>query len=122
VTSPPARRPLVHDVAALERTALAWERTAVSLAAVGAMLLKVVDGGPLVEAAGLVLVAVAIAVVLVVVPVGYRRARAQVDAERPGSAFTGEDRWRPRFLLLTAAVVSLTVVAVAADLWLVGLS
>ena len=49
---PSSRKPLVHEVAALERTALAWERTAVSLAAVGTLLLKVVDGGRALEAAG----------------------------------------------------------------------
>lgn len=114
-------RPLVHEVAALERTALAWERTAVSLALVGTLLLKVVEGGRFVEAAGLALVAVSIGVVLVVVPVGYRRARAKVDPRRPAAPFADPDPWRGRFLLVTAAVVSLTVVALALDIWLVGI-
>ncbi len=61
---------LLHSVAALERTALAWERTAVSLAAVGLLLLKVADGGRVTQAAGLVLVAMAATVVLAVVPLG----------------------------------------------------
>ncbi len=114
------RGPLVHDVAALERTALAWERTAVSLAAVGTLLLKAVDGGRALDAAGLLLVGLAVVVVLVLVPVGYQRARARVDHDAPGSPFTRPDRGRSAVLLGTAVAVSLTVVAVAVDLWLVG--
>lgn len=112
--------PLVHDVAALERTALAWERTAISLGAVGLLLLKVVDGGWVMEASGIVLVAVAGLIVVVVVPLGYRRARARVDAADPAAPFTTTDRWRSGFVLATALSVSLTVVAVAADIWLTG--
>lgn len=112
--------PLVHDVAALERTALAWERTAVSLGAVGLLLLKVVDGGWALEASGILLVAVAGLIVLVVVPLGYRRARSRVDPTDPAAPFVTVDRWRSVALLATALSVSVTVVAVAADIWLTG--
>jgi uncharacterized membrane protein YidH (DUF202 family) len=111
---------LLHSVAALERTALAWERTAVSLAAVGLLLLKVVDGGRLTQAAGLALVAMAAAVVLVIVPLGYRRARARVDPAAPEQPFVEEDRWRTRALLGTACAVSLVAVVVALDIWWAG--
>lgn len=114
------RQPLAHEVAALERTALAWERTAFSLAAVGALLLKVVDGGRPLQAAGLLLVGLAIVIVLVLVPVGYRRARMRVDPDRPPSAFTAPDRWRAPVLLVTAVAVTLTVLAVSVDLWMTG--
>jgi predicted Co/Zn/Cd cation transporter (cation efflux family) len=110
------RPPLPHAVAALERTALAWERTAFSLAAVGALLLKVVDGGTVVRAAGAVLLAVAVAVVLVMVPVGYRRAVARVDPDDQAAPFADEDPWRRRAVLATAVVVALTVAAVGAEL------
>ncbi len=112
--------PLVHDVAALERTALAWERTAVSLAAVGLLLLKVLDGGWALQASGVLLVAVAVLVVLVLVPLGYRRARSRVDPGDPTAPFTTTDRWRSWTLLGTALCVSVTVVAVAVDMWLTG--
>lgn len=115
-----AGAPLVHEVAALERTALAWERTAVSLGAVGLLLLKVVDGGWAMEASGILLVAVAGLIVLVVVPLGYRRARSRVDPAAPAAPFTVTDRWRAASLLATALCVSVTVVAVAADIWLAG--
>jgi hypothetical protein len=115
-----ADRRLLHSVAALERTALAWERTAVSLGAVGLLLLKAVDGGRLTQAAGLALVAVAAAVVLVAVPLGYRRARARVDPEALDRPFVDEDRWRARALVGTAWLVSLVAVAVALDIWVAG--
>ena len=115
----PERR-LLHSVAALERTALAWERTAVSLGAVGLLLLKVVDGSRLTQAAGLALVAMAAAVVLVAVPLGYRRARARVDPASPEQPFVDDDRWRRRALLGTAWAISLVAVAVAVDIWLAG--
>jgi uncharacterized membrane protein YidH (DUF202 family) len=111
---------LLHSVAALERTALAWERTAVSLGAVGLLLLKVVDGGGLTQSAGLALVAMAAAVVLVIVPLGYRRARARVDASIPERPFVEADRWRARTLLGTACTVSLVAVVVALDIWWAG--
>lgn len=115
-----ADRRLLHSVAALERTALAWERTAVSLGAVGLLLLKVVDGGRLTQAAGLALVAMAAAVVLAVVPLGYRRARARVDPSALERPFVDDDRWRTRALLGTACAVSLVAVVVALDIWLAG--
>lgn len=117
-----AGAPLVHDVAALERTALSWERTAFAVAALGLLLVKVVDGGFLLQAAGLGLVAMAGLIVVVLVPVGYRRTRARVDPQVPGSPFTSPDRWRPRALLATALAVSLSAVAVGLDLWVAGVS
>lgn len=113
-------QPLRHTVAALERTALAWERTAVSLGAVGLLLLKVVDGGRATEAAGLVLVAMAASVVLVMVPLGYLRARARVDPATPEQPFIREDRWRPRALLASSCAISVVAVVVAMDLWWSG--
>ena len=110
--------PLPHGIAALERTALAWERTAFSLGAVGALLLKVVGEGTVVRAAGALLLASALAVVLVMVPTGYRRALARVDPDDQAAPFTDDDPWRHRALLATAAVVTLTVAAVGADLLL----
>ncbi len=112
--------PLRHAVAALERTALAWERTAVSLGAVGLLLLKVIDGGRATEAAGLALVAMAASVALVMVPVGYRRARARVDPEALERPFLDHDRWRGRVLLATACSISVVAVVVAVDVWLSG--
>jgi uncharacterized membrane protein YidH (DUF202 family) len=108
--------PLPHAVAALERTSLAWERTAFSLAAVGALLLKVAGEGSVVRAGGVLLVAAALVVVLVMVPVGYRRALARVDPDDQAAPFTEEDPWRGRALLGTAVVVALTVAAVGAEL------
>lgn len=116
----PSGQPLRHEVAALERTALAWERTAVSLGAVGLLLLKVVDGGRATEAAGLVLVAMAASVALVMVPLGYRRARARVDPDALQRPFVDHDRWRPRVLLLTSWAISIIAVVVAVDVWLAG--
>jgi uncharacterized membrane protein YidH (DUF202 family) len=113
-------RPLRHAVAALERTALAWERTAVSLGAVGLLMVKVVDGGRATQAAGLVLVAMAASVVLVMVPLGYRRAQARVDPDVPERPFVAHDRWRPRVLLVTACAISIITIVVAADVWVAG--
>lgn len=113
-------RPLRHSVAALERTALAWERMAVSLGAVGLLMVKVVDGGRATQAAGLVLVAMAASVVLVMVPLGYRRARDRVDPAVPEQPFVHEDRWRPRVMLATSCAISLVTVVVAVDIWLTG--
>lgn len=118
----PGATPLVHDVAALERTALAWERTAVSLAAVGLLLLKVVEGGLALQASGLLLVCLAVLIVLVLVPWGYHRARSRVDSRDPAGAFTRPDRWRSWTLLGTAVVVSATVLAVSADIWWSGVA
>lgn len=116
----PPNRPLRHAVAALERTALAWERTAVSLGAVGLLLVKVVDGGRATQAAGLVLVAMATTVVLVMVPSGYLRARARVDPGAPEQAFVHDDRWRPRVLLASSCAISAVAIVVAVDLWVTG--
>ncbi len=119
-SSPGAPEPLAHAVAALERTALAWERTAFSLAAVGTLLLKVVRGGRVTEASGLLMIGAAVLIVLVMVPYGYHRARTRVDPDRPAEAFESPDRWRPVVLGATAVLVSLTAVAVTADLWVIG--
>lgn len=115
-----AGRPLRHGIAALERTALAWERTAVSLGAVGLLLVKVVDGGGATRAAGLVLVAMAATVSLVVVPLGYRRARARVDPDVLAAPFVDDDRWRPRVLLVSSWLISVVTVVVVIDLWSSG--
>lgn len=111
---------LRHEVAALERTALAWERTAMSIGAVGLLLVKVVDGGRATQAAGLALVAMAALVVLVMVPLGYLRARACVDPGAAEQPFIQEDRWRPRMLLASSCTISFVAVVVAVDLWLTG--
>lgn len=114
--SPLADDDLVHRVAALERTALAWERTAFGLAALGALLAKLGVGGPVVRATGLALVATAFGLVGVAVPVGYRRARARVDRADPARPFVVDDPWRPRIIAVTAISLSLTVLVVAAEL------
>lgn len=117
---PQGARPLRHSVAALERTALAWERTAVSLGAVGLLLVKVVDGGGATQAAGLVLVALAATITLAMVPLGYRRAHDRVDPDTLAKPFVDDDRWRPRVLLATSCIISITVVVVVLDLWVSG--
>jgi uncharacterized membrane protein YidH (DUF202 family) len=98
---------LFADVAALERTALSWERTAVGLAALGAVLLKIGGVGPVVRSVGLLLVAAAVVLVLVVIPVGYRRAHAQVVAAGPRPGLREPDALLRLGLVTTAAVVSL---------------
>ena len=98
---------LVARVAALERTALAWERTAISLAALGTVVFKVQQAGALVQGGGVVMVAGAVVLVLVVVPLGYRRARTQVLAGGPSVRLQGDDRMVGAVLLGTACVVSL---------------
>lgn len=116
----PSDRSLRHTVAALERTALAWDRTAVSLAAIGLLLIKVVDGGPATQAAGLVLMALVAAMVLVIVPLGYRRARARVKPGAPEQSFVHDDKWRARVLLASSFAISAVAVVVAVDIWVTG--
>lgn len=79
---------LVHRVAALERTALAWERTGIGLAGVGALLLHLRDESPAMLALGGLLVLAALAVVLGLAPRRYRAAR---DVVRRGGGGSGGD-------------------------------
>ena len=112
--------PLVHDIAALERTSLAWERTGFSLAGLGTLLLKVTPAWSIGTAAGLALVASAVAIVLVLGPLGYGRARACVVAAAaagvPLSSVTIEDPARRWVLLVTALVVTVAGAAVSVEL------
>lgn len=111
---PASRRPtpeLVANVAALERTALAWERTAISLAVLGAVVFKFPQGGALVRSSGLLLLATAIIVVGLLVPLGYRRARDQVLAGGPEVRLQGRDAVVRGVLFSTAAVVSVVAAA-----------
>jgi uncharacterized membrane protein YidH (DUF202 family) len=122
VTSPePAddRRRLVHLVAALERTALSWERTAIASGAVGTLLVKLPGNGQLVRASGMVLLAGALAVVTVMVPIGYRRTRSRVAQSLSEEAPLFSDPWRRRVMLGTAVVATSVTAAVAGEmLWL----
>ncbi|MEZ5096537.1 MAG: DUF202 domain-containing protein [Nocardioides sp.] len=73
---------LVHRVAALERTALSWERTGIGVAAVGALVLHLrQESGPML-ALGVLLITAAIVIVLVLAPARYRAARADVLGTR----------------------------------------
>lgn len=89
---------LVHRVAALERTALAWERTGIGVAATGALLLHVRQESPALIALGSLLIAAAVAMVLFVAPARYRSARRDVRASATVV--------RPGQLLVTALVVA----------------
>lgn len=117
---PHGAAPLLHSVAALERTALSWERTALSLGAVGLLLLKLVDGGWATRGAGILLVVVAGVIVVVAGPLRYWRARARLEAAGSLNAFVAPDRWLRALVLVTAVCISITVVALALDLWLVA--
>ena len=72
------------------------------------------------QAAGLALVALAAAIALVMVPLGYRRAHDRVDPDVLARPFVDDDRWRPRVLLATSCVISITVVVVVLDIWVSG--
>lgn len=102
---------LVANVAALERTALAWERTAISLAVLGTVVFKFPQGGSLVRAGGLLLLATAVVVVGLLVPLGYRRARDQLLTGGPEIRLHGRDAVARGVLFSTAAVVSLVAAA-----------
>lgn len=104
--------PLVHQVAALERTALAWERTALSVAALGTLLVKLPGLGPISRGAGLLLVAFAIGWVLLVIPIGYVQGRRMAVA---GTALPEQDRLRARVIWATAGAVGLAGSAVVVD-------
>ncbi len=112
--------PLLHSVAALERTALSWERTALALGAVGLLLLKLVDGGWATRGAGALLLVVAGLSVLVAGPLRYWRARARLEAAGSFDAFVALDRWLRALVLVTAGSISITVVALALDLWILA--
>ncbi len=71
---------LVHRVAALERTALAWERTGIGLAGVGALLLHLREESTGMLVLGGILLAAALLVVALAAPARYRAARAGVLA------------------------------------------
>lgn len=101
---------LVAHVAALERTSLSWERTGISLAALGTIVFKIPDSGPLLQAGGILMISAAIVLVLFVVPLGYRRARAQVLEGGPGARLQGGDTTVAAVLLTTASVVSMAAV------------
>lgn len=98
---------LFAGVAALERTALAWERTAISLAALGTVVFKIPQAGTLLRAGALAMIATAVVLVLVVVPLGYHRARAQVVAGGPQVRLHGRDSLLRLVLITTAGVVAL---------------
>lgn len=95
------------DVAALERTALAWERTAISLAVLGTVVFKFPEAGHLARAGGMLLIATAVVVVGLLVPLGYRRARDQVLTGGPTVRLQGRDSVVQAVLFSTAATVSL---------------
>lgn len=96
------------EVAALERTDLAWERTGIGVAAIGALLLHTGADPTAVRAAtGGVLLAVAALMTLVVAPARYRRARI--------SAATGTTPVQPALIAATAATVVAVCLVVAAE-------
>lgn len=101
---------LVHRVAALERTALGWERTGIGLAAVGALLLHLREESAGMLVLGGVLIAAAVLVVVGAAPARYRAARADVRL--------GDSVVRPHALLALALVVGLVGLGLAADLLL----
>ncbi|MFN8190585.1 MAG: DUF202 domain-containing protein [Nocardioidaceae bacterium] len=99
---------LVHRVAALERTALAWERTGFGLASVGALLLHLRAEAPALAALGAVLLAAAVAVVVFLAPARYRAARSDVRADATVA--------RPWPLLVTTLAVAGTGIGLFAVL------
>ena len=105
---PPAE--LVAAVAALERTALSWERTAMSIAALGAASFKLAGTGTLVQAGGALMMAAAVLLVVVVVPLGYVRARSQLLRDGPRERLEGDDPLVRLGLLGTAGLVSVVAV------------
>lgn len=97
---------LVHRVAALERTALAWERTGIGVGAVGALLLHVGKQSVLELLLGILLLLMAAGIVLVIAPARYRAARADVLAS--------DSVVQPWILLGLSLVVGLVATAVIA--------
>lgn len=96
------------EVASLERTALAWERTGIGIAAIGALLLHAgADPTALRAATGGILLVVAAVVALVVAPGRFRRART--------SAATGRTPIQPALIAATAAIVVAVCLVVAAE-------
>ncbi|GAB3257665.1 hypothetical protein GCM10027425_18840 [Alteromonas gracilis] len=109
--------PLHADIAALERTALAWERTALGVAAIGTLLVKAPSAGPLAEVFGVVLLAVGIGLILLA-PIGYSRTRRDLVAAGPRDLEVFSDpvaRWRHRVILGTVVALSLAASAVAVE-------
>lgn len=109
------RAELVDAIAALERTALAWERTGMGLAALGALLVKLPRLGAPAQAGGIALIAAAVLMVLVVVPVGYHRTRQRVEASDRTGRPIADDPWRARTIAATATLMALVTLAVALD-------
>ncbi len=109
--------PLHADIAALERTALAWERTSLGVAAIGTLLLKAPAAGPLAEVFGVVLLAVGIALILLA-PIGYSVTRRDLVAADAADVEVFSDRvarWRHRVILGTVSILSLAAAAVAVE-------
>ena len=105
--------PAVDTVAALERTALAWQRTALAVGAVGLLLVKLAPGRVVAVSAGVLLLAVAFAMALVGAPLGYRRTLASLErAVDEGSSALPHDPWRRLTLLgLTLATTAAALLA-----------
>jgi|GEM_PF-1765857 len=99
---------LIHRAAALERTALAWERTGIGVASVGALLLHERHEASSMIALGAAMLATAAALVLVLAPARYRAARTSVRAD------SGVVRQSPP--LITALVIALVGLGIFADL------
>ncbi len=99
---------LVHRVAALERTALSWERTGIGVAAAGALLLHLRDESVGFLVLGCVLILTALAIVLVLAPLRYHAARDDV--------LTSESVVQPWALLSLSLVVALVGLGFLLDL------
>ncbi len=99
---------LVHRVAALERTALAWERTGLGVAAAGALLLHLRDESVGFLVLGVVLILAALAIVLVLAPLRYHAARVDV--------LTSDSVVQPWALLSLSLVVALVGLGFLVDL------
>jgi uncharacterized membrane protein YidH (DUF202 family) len=97
---------LVHRVAALERTALSWERTGIGVAAVGALLLHLRDESFGLLALGILLILTAIAIVLVLAPTRYHAAREDVIGSESVT-----QAWALRTLSLLVALVGVSMLA-----------
>lgn len=101
---------LVHRVAALERTALSWERTGIGVAAAGALLLHLREESLGLLVLGGVLILTALVIVLVLAPLRYHAARTDVLAS--------ESVVQPWALLAVSLVVATVGLGFLADLLL----
>ncbi len=99
---------LVHRVAALERTALSWERTGIGVAAAGALLLHLREESLGFLVLGSVLILAALAIVLVLAPLRYHAAREDVIAS--------DSVVQPWALLALSLVVALVALGFLLDL------